>query len=369
MRTRVSTIQDGWARACIFAHEVRWRSALASDLLSKSGLRKGPLRDACSCYHPLLFSISLFETSPGAKSFEHYAAGTVAFVLDKISEFGGCDFQLHLNSGAATHTGLLRRLFEAARGRIRFVEFTFSPRPRIAPWLLAAMRLSPLLSLRGRTVVTTDIHDDLVLQNAQIRSLLARLRREGRELCLTWWLAEDSAEECLLGCALPVPRLKQYVSDRFYHTCGPGGTLGLHAHMDAGMMIATGDGLRDEILRAHHGETFMDYLKEMVHGAPTIPHGIEEMAWDSYLNDVGWARLTPKVLFSVHRSLLAGRDTKKPFEHIVATSEVEHDFTVQQEEIDVGKASFGITLPTCRHSQALDCAEDSEAWMRRGKGR
>lgn len=66
-------------------------------------------------------------------------------------------------------------------------QVSFVPRPRIAPWLLAAVRLSPLLSARGRTVVTTDIHDDPALQNAQLRSLYTKLRREGRELCLTWY--------------------------------------------------------------------------------------------------------------------------------------------------------------------------------------
>ena len=88
------------------------------------------------------------------------------------------------------------------------------------------------------------------------------------------------------------------------------------------------------------------------------------MAWDSYLADVGWHRLSQFVLFSVHRSLLAGRDSKEPFKHIVAASETAHSIRIRRQEVDVGKAEFGITLPTCRHSQALDCAEDSEAWMR-----
>ena len=42
-----------------------------------------------------------------------------------------------------------------------------------AQWLLAAMRLAPLLDMRGRTVVAADIHDDLSLQNAQARGTLA----------------------------------------------------------------------------------------------------------------------------------------------------------------------------------------------------
>ena len=40
---------------------------------------------------------------------------------------------------------------------------------------------------------------------------------------------------------MQVPRLKQHISDRYYHTCGSDGGLGLHAHMDAGMMISTGE--------------------------------------------------------------------------------------------------------------------------------
>ena len=35
----------------------------------------------------------------------------------------------------------------------------------------------------------------------------------------------------------------------------------------------------------------------------------------------------------------------------------------RREEVDVGKSTFGINLPTCRHSQALDCAEDSVTWL------
>ena len=207
---------------------MRWRSALPSELIGRSGVRKGSaLRELLSWFLPVLFSISLFETSPGAKSFAHYAAATVAFVTDKVANFGGCGFVLHLNSGAATHLPLLRRLHEVALGRITFVEFAFVPRKGIAPWLLAAMRLAPLLDLPFRTVVTTDIHDELPLQNAQIHSLLGRLRREGKDLCLTWWLAEDGAEDCLIDAALPVPKLRQYVSDRFYHTSGSDGGFGL----------------------------------------------------------------------------------------------------------------------------------------------
>ena len=75
---------DLWARACAFAYEVRWRSALPAELIGKAGLRKGRLRTSCAAYLPLLFSISLFESAPGSKSFAYYATATVAFVIDKV---------------------------------------------------------------------------------------------------------------------------------------------------------------------------------------------------------------------------------------------------------------------------------------------
>ena len=69
-----------------------------------------------------------------------------------------------------------------------------------------------------------------------------------------------------------------------------------------GMMISTGERLRELILAAHEGVTFTDYLCDLVRGAPTIPHGIEEMGWDSYLHDVGWDALTPHVLAHTTRN-------------------------------------------------------------------
>ena len=95
-----------------------------------------------------------------------------------------------------------------------------------------------------RTVATMDVHDDLVLQDGQLKALLQRLRREKKELCLTFWLAEESAAECLVDAPLPVPRLKTFIPDKWYHTSGADGEPGLHAHMDAGMNICTGHPLR-----------------------------------------------------------------------------------------------------------------------------
>ena len=106
--------------------------------------------------------------------------------------------------------------------------------------------------------------------------------------------------------------------------------------------------------------------------ANNIPHGIEEMAWDAYLNNVGWSLLLPKVLFSVHRSLLAGRNTKKgddPFAGIAVSSEEEHShLRFSREEIDVGKAEKGGDLPCCHHSHAIDCAEESAEWLETPEG-
>ena len=98
------------------------------------------------------------------------------------------------------------------------------------------------------------------------------MRREGRELCLTWWLADDCANDCLIESPLPVPRLRQHVSDKWYHTSGSDGGLGLHAHMDAGMNIATGYALRDLVQKEHEGETFVQYLTEYATlWHPTLP--------------------------------------------------------------------------------------------------
>ena len=144
---------------------------------------------------------------------------------------------------------------------------------------------------------------------------------------------------------------------------GGGGAFGLHAHTDGGMMVAKGEALREDLLAAHGGLGFGEFVGEHVRGAQTIPHGIEEMAFDAYLQQAGWMRIGPRVLFAVHRSLLAGRDTKDPFKGVVTSSDIPHALRFTRREIDVGKPEFGTSLPTCRHSQALDCAEDSATWL------
>ena len=118
------------------------------------------------------------------------------------------------------------------------------------------------------------------------------------------------------------------------------------------MNICSGARLRTAVLRAHGGQTFFEFLVELVHGAQTIPHGIEEMAWDLYLHRAGWAGLLPLTLFSVHRSLLAGRDCDDPFRDVVSHSEAAHTLQRIRTEVDIGRVEFGISLPTCRHSQA-----------------
>ena len=298
---------DAWARAGALAYAVRWRGVPAAEALTKCGVRcSAALRDALKRYAPHLFSISLFEIA-GSKSFDHYAAATVTFVRDKLDNFGGCDVVLHLNTLAAGRTPLLRQLHAAARGRIEFVEVAFTPRKGVAPWLLAASRLVPLLEQRGRTVVSMDVHDDLVLQNTQLVGLLGRLRKEKKELALTFWLAEDGCDDCLIQSPLPVPKLKSYAPEYG----GGGGAFGLHAHTDGGMMVAKGEALREDLLAAHGGLGFGEFVGEHVRGAQTIPHGIEEMALDAYLQQAGWMRIGPRVLFAVHRSLLAGRGRRR----------------------------------------------------------
>jgi hypothetical protein len=370
---------DAWARASAAAYAVRWRGMPPTEAASAAGVAKAsPARSLIRGYFPAIFSISLFELERSTQ-FGYYASSTVAFVKGKLARFGGCQFELHLNSAAAAHDGLLRALHQVARGRIVFHEHAFVPRPKVAPWLLAAMRLATLLEHEdgiggGRTVVTMDVHDDAQLQDAQLRALHGQLWRERKEMCITWWLAEDGAAECLVGAPLPVPRLKACIPDAAYHTNGAGGGLGLHAHMDAGMMVAHGSALRLALRRAHDGVPFKEYLRQYVLNASSIPHGIEEMAWDSYFEAAGWASLLPLTLFSVHRSLIAGRDTADPFGDVlkdvngIPTPLPEgalfdgpcKPLLHVREAFDIGRAIFGNSLACCRHSQVLDCAADSE---------
>ena len=69
----------------------------------------------------------------------------------------------------------------------------------------------------------------------------------------------------------------------------------------------------------------------------------------------------------MHRSLLAGRDCDSPFSDVIAHSEVPHALAHRQTEVDIGKVVWGVSLPTCRHSQVLDCGEDSLRAKQAGK--
>ena len=62
------------------------------------------------------------------------------------------------------------------------------------------------------------------------------------------------------------------------------------------------------VLTAHGGESYVKYLTDYVHGAATIPHGIEEMAWDAYLH--GESRT---IWLALHVDIpLAGHPRYKP---------------------------------------------------------
>lgn len=143
------------------------------------------------------------------------------------------------------------------------------------------------------------------------------------------------------------------------------------------------------------GVPFKEFLRQYVLNVPNIPHGIEEMAptgrparraavqarshppapfpkaWDCYFDEAGWPQLLPFTLFSVHRSLIAGRDTKDPFPSIpkgekgvpvpaagagAALVPPGEALRRTREEFDIGRAMFGNALACCRHSQVLDCA-------------
>lgn len=239
-------------------------------------------------------------------------------------------------------------------------------------------------------------------------------------MMITWWLAEDGAADCLVSAPLPVPRLRQAIPDPAYHTSGSDGGPGLHAHMDAGLMVAQGSELRAALLRAHrgaraprrrgrsHGRTVRRLVRVSLRralqgvsaavraqrakhparhrgdGADRPPPGSEgscastlsppapfPKAWDCYFDEAGWPQLLPFTLFSVHRSLIAGRDTKDPFPSIpkgekgvpvpaagagAALVPPGEALRRTREEFDIGRAMFGNALACCRHSQVLDCA-------------
>ena len=147
---------EQWARACACAYAIRWLGMPAEQAVSAAGVSDEALREPLMRYFPALLTASLVEApSANGDGFGYYARAAVAFILNKVEQFGGCEFVFHLNEAAAKQDALLQRMHEAAAGRIAFVEVALKPRPKLAPWLVAAMRLAPLLAHSGRVVAGT----------------------------------------------------------------------------------------------------------------------------------------------------------------------------------------------------------------------
>ena len=267
------------------------------------------------------------------------------------------------------------------------------------------------------------IHDDSTLQHSQLRGLLTALWETGKELALTYWIADDPPSDCLVEAALPVPsselaglvegaggeggrgegggarlvtggrgrpsgrpaaRAKKRRREgtggarasggRGYGNGSSSGSsesesdseLTLHAHSDAGMAVACGTTLRARLRAAHNGVDFRSYLMGFVRGVGRIPHGVEEMAFDSYLHAAGWrSTLAPYTTLALHRSLLVGRGCSQAED---AFAHIEDVPTGGPYQIECHRLSFcvgplvpGRHLATCRHSRRLDCAADSNA--------
>ena len=63
--------------------------------------------------------------------------------------------------------------------------------------------------------------------------------------------------------------------------------------------------------RSQPSTSFSAWVSQHVRGAHAIPHGIEEMAFDTYLQHcAGWEALSSKLLLELHRSLLVGREAE-----------------------------------------------------------
>jgi hypothetical protein len=114
----------------------------------------------------------------------------------------------------------------------------------VAPWAIAGLRLTPLLGALGRTTVVTDIHDQPGLQNQQVVAALDQLRRQRKELFVTYWVADDTTEDCMVEA--PLPLLSQELgSARLPRADGSGNLTTaaareFHTHSDAGLLICRG---------------------------------------------------------------------------------------------------------------------------------
>ena len=163
--------------------------------------------------------------------------------------------------------------------------------------------------------MAVDIHDQAELQNAQLDKALVSLRSQGKDMHLTYWLADDCLADCLVGAPLPLTA-EDIAAAKLKRANGPGylnvtEARDYHVHSDAGLMIFRGRRARQLLLDQNSGRTFGQYLAAMAHGAQAIPHGIDEMAFDMYLAESpqnaahdGWARLREHVSFDVHRALM-----------------------------------------------------------------
>eukprot|EP01043_Picozoa_sp_COSAG02_P065215 COSAG02_NODE_9772_length_2115_cov_1.286706_1_plen_654_part_01 len=311
---------EAWARACVAAYLVRYRDQQPAEALRRafeglgSSKARAGLENKLRVYAPILFSVALFKvgatTSDGEDSnrwFTYYASSSVGFIRNKLKTFPGCDFIFHINEEVGDEVGLLHSMYREAHGRITFHEYRFTPRKRIAPWLIAAMRLAPLLDYRWRLVVSADIHDHRDLQNSQLAQMIAKLRRKRKEMLITYWVAEDSNDDCMVSSPLPVGKNLSQVLSKSGDNLGVKASE-LHTHTDAGLLVLRGARCRDAISQSHDGLSFISHLSNLVRGAKTIPHGIEEMAFDLYLFEADWVKLLPFVHFDVHVNVMMGAE-------------------------------------------------------------
>jgi hypothetical protein len=362
-----------WARACVAAYLVRYRDQPPAEALRRAfeGLGGSKARAGLEAklkpYAPILFSVALFKvgatTTDGEDSnrwFTYYASSAVGFIRNKLKTFPGCDFIFHVNEEVGDEVGLLHSMYKEAHGRIEFHEYRFTPRKRIAPWLIAAMRLAPLLDCRWRLVVSADIHDQRDLQNSQLSQMIAKLRRQRKEMLITYWIAEDSNDECMVSSPLPVGKSLAHVLSKSGANVDGVRASELHTHTDAGLLVFRGARCRDAISDSHDGTTFISHLSNLVRGAKTIPHGVEEMAFDLYLFEADWAKLQPFTQFDVHVNVMMGAEDGNiranwVDETITTDTKLRYDVAVNQIDFDVGAADWQVQLPCCRHSRAFDC--------------
>lgn len=147
--------------------------------------------------------------------------------------------------------------------------------------LTPAFRFSAIWEYPESTVILLDIHDDPRSQDKHLQNCLALLDNSGKDALFTYWVACDSAEDCLVESPLPLPRK-------------PRGCW--HAHTDAGLVIWKG-------VRPGAGpHLFLDYLCKTVplitNPAPSGDEMLFEVFRCTNLSDQ-WLR--DHVVFAKHR--------------------------------------------------------------------